>query len=310
MAYQPRIGKARDFGRRHEKIRPKTKRQKSRPSGSSISGEKHAPTRREILDRTLRELQNLGNQKFALPPFSEHFDRWLMNLGDLLFEFESNPAMKIDDQFVEECSQILSDVQRNLGERRLKEPLGGEVIRNLSEASKLLEPIEDEYATKTKEIESRKQREVQHLSNRVSELKENLAGIARMKTSLFKGFSRKTKARKEAEATERLNSAERELATTLRFFAVEEERLREEYQMKKQPILEEIRNRQREIENRETESKNDSSQEIRRLACEALINAINALLKRMDTCSKAREAIPHDHGIEPVRPTKHREYEE
>jgi len=287
MEYQPRIGKPRGFGRRHEKVRSKAKRQKRRLSRSGVSEEKHTPTYEEILDRTLRGLQNLGDQKFVLPPFGGHFDLWLMNLRNLLSEFESNPAVKVDDQFLKECSRILSDVQRDLEDRRLKEASGREVIRSLFEARRHLEIIEDEYATKTKEIESRKQREVQPLSDRVRELKEDLDGIARMKTSLFRGISKKTKAQKEAEATERLNSAERELTTTLRSFAIEEERLREEYEMRKQPVLEEIGTRQRETENLKAESENDSSAETRRLACEALINAVNALLERMSPCSKS-----------------------
>jgi len=101
-----------------------------------------------------------------------------------------------------------------------------------------------------------------------------------MKTGLFTRISKRAKAQKELEATGRLRSAGYELAETTQSFATEQERLQGEYARRRQPILEQIRNYEKEIGSLEAESQTDGSIETRRFACEALVNAVNALLRR------------------------------
>jgi hypothetical protein len=59
-------------------------------------------------------------------------------------------------------------------------------------------------------------------------------------------------------------------------FTAEQEKLRNECEKRKQPIIEQIRNLQKAIEDTEI----DGSLEARRVVCEALVNAVNALLQR------------------------------
>jgi uncharacterized phage infection (PIP) family protein YhgE len=254
----------------------KAREQKRRSSGSYISEENHVPTSEEVADRTLNRLRNLGNQRFALSPFSEHFGRWLMNLRDVLSVFESSPAISPDDQFAKERSQILSNVELELEEKRREETSREKAIKSLSDNEVLLERIEEEYAARTGEIEGRKNGEIKRLSGNIDGLKEELDRIARMKTGIFRALSKKAKAQKEAEATERLNSAQRELALAAQHLTAEQERLQDEYERRKQPVIEQIQDQQKESENQEI----DGSLEARRAACEALVNAVNALLQR------------------------------
>jgi hypothetical protein len=280
MGYQQRIRSSRDSGRghgipRHEKAKAKARR-KRRTRGSYVSKENHVPTLEDVVDRTINRLRNLGNQRFALSPFDEHFSRWLSNLRDVLSEFESSPTISVDDQFVEERSQILSNIELELEERRQKRASHEEAIESLSNNRVLLERIEEEYAARTREIERRKDSEIHRLSSNVDGLREELGRIAQMKTGIFRAVSRKAKAQKEIEATQRVDSAQEELALSVQHFTAERERLRDEYGRSKQPVLEQIRYQQKEIENQEI----DGSLEARRTACEAILNAVNALLQR------------------------------
>jgi len=259
-----------------KKAKAKVMGRKRRSSGSYISEEKHVPTLEEIADRTLNIVRNLGNQRFGLSPFNEHFGRWLVNLRDVLSEFESSPTIGVDDQFVKERSQILLNVDLELEESRRKEASRQEAIKSLSDNGILLKRIEEECATRTKEIEARKDSEIKRLSSNVDGLREELDRIARMKTGIFRVVSKKARAQKEAEVTQRLNAAQRELALAVQHFNSEQERLRFEYERRKQPVIEQIRDHQKEIENQEI----DDSLESRRAACEALVNAVNALLQR------------------------------
>jgi chromosome segregation ATPase len=228
------------------------------------------------VEKTLGRLRNLGNQTFAFSPFSEYFDNWLVNVKGVLIDFESSPSISVDEQFVKERSQILSSVELELEERRRKEASLEEAAKNLSESKTMLERIEEEYATRAREIEVRKNREIKRLNGEIESLRGELDDIAKMKAGIFRAVSRKAKAQKEAETTQKLNSAQRELASSIQHSTAEQEKLRGECEEKKQPVIEQMRAYEKEVEHLET----DSSLEDRRLACEALVNAVNSLLQR------------------------------
>ncbi|HVP16174.1 MAG TPA: hypothetical protein VMT42_02280 [candidate division Zixibacteria bacterium] len=254
----------------------KSKGQKRRSGGTYVSEEDHVATLEEVVDRTLRRLRNLGNQVFALSPFSEHFGRWLVDLRVVLSEFESSPIVSVDDQFLKERLQILSNVELELEKRRSEEASCDEAIKSLSANRIVLERIEEECTSKTRNVERKKEVEVKRLSSNVDGLREELDRIARMKTGIFRGVSKRAKARKETEATQKLNSAQKELDSAEQNFAAEQERLRDEYEKRKQPVIEQIRVEEKEVENQDV----DGSLETRQAACEALVNAVNALAER------------------------------
>ncbi len=238
--------------------------------------EDHVQALEEVADRTLNRLRNLGNQRFALSPFDEYFGHWLTDLRDVLSEFESSPTIKVDDQFVKERSQILSNVELELEETVREQASREEATKSLSNNRILLERIEEEYTTNTRRIERQKNSEIKRLSSNIDGLREELDRIARMRTGIFRAVSKKAKAQKEEEATQRFNSTRSELALTEQNFTAEQEKLRSEYERRKQPVIEQIRDQEKEIEKQEI----DWSLEPRRTACEALVNAVNALLQR------------------------------
>ena len=281
MVYQPRARAPRNSGQRREiPQREKPRRwavgKKHRSRHSYASEEKHTQTLEEVVDRTLNSLRILGNQRFALPPFYELFSIWLANLRDVLSEFESSSTISVDDQFVKERSQILTNVELQLEIRRCEEVFRDEAIQNLPGNRIILERIEEEYTARTKEIERRKDREISRLYSNIGGLGKELDHIARMKKGIFRIISKKAKAQKEAEATQRLDSAERDLTLAMQHFTTEQERLRDEYEIRKQPVIEQVRELRKGIGNQVF----DGSLEDRRDACDSLANAVNALLRR------------------------------
>jgi hypothetical protein len=279
MGYRPQTSSPRNAGRgyqtsRYEKKKSRGKKHRSR--GKYLLEENHVPTSEEVVEKSRGRLRNLGNQTFAFSPFSEYFDDWLVNLKDVLIDFESSPSISVDEQFVKERSQILSNVERELEERRHNESAHERDAACLSDNKRLLEQTEEEYATRNREIEGRKNSEIKRLHSNIDSLRGELDDVARMKAGLFRAISKKAKAQKEVETTQRLNTAQRELALAVQGFTADQERLRDEYERKKQSVIEQIRDHQKEIENPET----DGSREDRRVACEALVNAVNALLQR------------------------------
>jgi len=258
----------------------KTNEQKQRSKGS-FAPQENVPAPETIVNRTLNALHNLGTQRFALSPFTEHLNRWLTNLKDILSEFQSHPTITVDEQFTKEQSQILSNIELDFEKTRFKEAHSNEAIKNLSDNKTLLKQIEQDYATATKEIEGHKDIEIKRLSSNVNDINEELDNIARMKTGIFRGISKNTKAQKETETKQRLNTAQNELASTMQQFTAQQEKQRDEYEKTKQSLTQQIRNQEQELESQDI----DDSLETRRATCDALINSVNSLLQR--------KGVPH-----------------
>lgn len=278
MGYQSHVKGSRSTGRgrgapRREKT--KAKEQKRQPTGKYAPETDNVPTSEETVNRTLNTLHNLGNQRFALAPFSEHSNRWLLNLNQAISEFESDPHMTPDEQFTKEYSQIVTNIESDLEKTRQEETTAAEAMKSLSEDRVLLDQIEKDYSEATLEIQHRKAAENKHLSMNMDLSKEELNHITQMKTGIFR-ISKKNKAQKEAEATQRLNTAESELASATERFTEEQEKLKQEYERKKQPIVQRIQECEEEIQKQEI----DGTLESRQAACEALINTVNSFLLR------------------------------
>jgi hypothetical protein len=281
MGYHQRVGSGRDSGRergmrRREKAKAKSKGQNRRPGGAYVSEEDHASTSEEVVERTLKTLSNLGNQVFAVSPFGEHFGRWLLDLKVILSEFESSPIVGVDDEFLKQRSQVLLNVELELEKRRSEETSGGEAVKDLSVNRILLERIEKEHVAMMKDAERKNDVEIKRLFSNVEGLKQELDSIVRMKTGIFRGVSKKAKARKETEATQRLNLAQKELASAEQNFASKQKRLRDECEKKKEPIISQIRAMEKELENLDV----DGSLGARKAACESLISAVKAFVER------------------------------
>jgi len=258
---------------RRKKI--KAKEPKRQPIGKYAPETENIPTSQDAVNRIFGTIHNLENQRFVLAPFSDHLNRWLTNLNQAVSEFQSNPTVSPDDKFTNEYSQIITDVKSTLEKTKQKEDTSTKTMESLSGDKVLLERIEKDYAEATAEIQHRKTAENKRLSTNVDLNKEDLNRITQMKTGIFR-ISKKDKTRKEAEATERLNSSENELTSAMERFAEEQERLKQKYESERKPIIERIQVYQAEIQNQEI----DGTVEGRRAACETLRNSVDSFLLR------------------------------
>jgi hypothetical protein len=277
MGYRPQIRASRGSGRgqKSQQERAKAKREKHQPRGRYLEEESKAATSEEIAERTISRLSRLGVQKFAVSPFSQYFDDWLVNLKSIISEFASSPVVIVDDLFMKESSEILSRVEREFEERRRNEVELEKLTKRLSDTNHLLVQIDAEYASKTREIGPKRNAEISRLTRNAHDLEEELEHVGKLKTSIF-GLSKKAKARKQAEVTQKLDSSKKELELAVQNFRVEQEKLHDEYEKKKQDVIAEVTNLENQVEKLEP----DGSLEDRREACEALANVVNSVLQR------------------------------
>jgi hypothetical protein len=279
MGYQPRIKSPKGAVHNYKKpLREKRKDRKRIRRGISrpIMEEKQTATEREISELTLKRLHTLGIQKFGSSPFSEHFDRWLMNVTAVLNEFESHPNINADEQFLRERTQTLANIKLQLEERRRKENTIDQETKNLSIWRNRLKQINTEYAKETNEIKVRKKAQLRRLYSAVDSLKKEQEKIIRLKAGFFREISKKHKEQKEIEIAQELNDKQRELELVILEFNVGQKQLQDEYERKREPVLKQIKFFQRKIEDLEE----DGSLEERWFACETLIDSVNTFLQR------------------------------
>jgi hypothetical protein len=279
MGYQPR--KTSPKGAIHGYKKPLRERRKDRKRvrkgvSQPFLEEKHTPSEREITEVTLKRLHTLGIQKFGSSPFSEHFDRWLMNVNAVLVEFESHPNINVDNEFVRERSQTFSIIKVQLENLSRKEATIDQELKNQSDWKNRLKQVNKEYSTSAGAIRSQRNREIKRLNGIINRLKKDQDNVIRMKTGFFRGISKKDRDQKETAIVQELNNRQTELELVMLDFNAKQKELQAEYDRKKEPVLEQIKKFHKIIQNLEM----DGSLEERWFACESLIDSLNTFLQR------------------------------
>ena len=112
-----------------------------------------------------------------------------------------------------------------------------------------------------------------------------------MKAGFFRGISKKEREQKEAEALQKLNAKQRELELAMLKLNEVKEKLREDYESKRKPVIEQVRDSQKKVERLEI----DSSLENRWFACEALINLVDAFSSKKNARASLESALSQHH---------------
>lgn len=238
--------------------------------------EKNVLSLQQIFEVTIKRLHTLGGQKFGSSPFSEHFDRWLLNVEAVLDEFEAHPEINVDEQFRSERTQALADVRLQLENRRKRESHLDDQIKLLSNAKTRLKQVNIEYATKTTALKGQKNSALKRLNKELDALKKEQDHVIKLKTGFFRGISKREREQKEADIMQQVSDKQQEIEVTVLDFKEKLKNLQETFERKRDPLLEEVKVFQKRV--RELEE--DSSLEERWFACETLIDTVNNFFQR------------------------------
>ncbi len=260
----------------HEKAKHKTHKNKAR---SQFAEETPVVSMNGLLDKTVERLNKLGGQTFAISPFSQYFDDWLVNLRQVITEFESSPALDSDNLFANERSQALSEITNELAKRRIQEAELNASIKKLTETNHIIAETDAAYAAQSREIAAKRNSEIERLTKTVHDLESQLDRTQKTKTNFFNPSAKKNKAKEIAAANQNLMTTKSELETAVQNFAAEQEKLHDQYEKKKQEAMEKVRVLEKEIADGET----DTSLTVRQAACDTLAKAARALVNRKTT---------------------------
>jgi hypothetical protein len=280
MGYRGQTGSRRGAGDKFQKSshdKAKSKTQKNKSSNIKYAPEEDSvPSAEEVIEKTLATLNRLGSQTFAISPFSQYFDDWLVNLRQVVAEFEANLATTVDDAFVKERTQIFDYVEGELAKRRLKEAELDAAANALAENNHLVVEIDANYFAQTRDLAAKRKSDLELLTKNVHDLEEELDRTGQIKTSFLNPFAKKAKKQKKAEVTQKLDAAKKELELAVQSFGVEQEKFHDEYAAKKQAAIERTQTLEKETADIDT----DNSLETRQAASNALENAVKALRQR------------------------------
>ena len=279
MGYRGQTGSRRSSGEKFQKSshdKAKSKTQKNKSGVKYALEEAPVLSAEEVVQKTLNSLDKLGSQTFALSPFSQYFDDWLVNLRQVVSEFEASPAVTVDETFVKARTQMLADVEGELAKRRLTETELETFAKALSENNHILVEIDAQYAAQTRELAQKRNSSIERLTKNVHDLEEELFRTEQIKTNFLNPFAKKAKTQKKAEVAQKLDAAKKELELAVQGFGVEQEKFHDEYAKKKQAAIEKVQSLEKEIVNIET----DSSLQTRQTGTNALASAVKGLLQR------------------------------
>lgn len=279
MGYQPRTKSPRgsnDYNRPFKERRKDRKDKQKRAKKDKTQKIEKVATEEELTQTTLKQLRTLGMQKFGSSPYFEHFNRWLTNVSAVLDEFEAYPSIKVDEEYIKERNQALSSIKSQFELMHKKEATIDRELENLALFRSALKQINADYTSAMQFFGIQKNREVRGLQGSIDNIRKEQDEIIKVKTGLLRGISKKEREEKELKILEALTEKQVELEMVLTKFNDKKMSLREEYESRKEPVLKQIIEFKKKIQQLET----DASLEERWFACESLIDAIIGLLQR------------------------------
>jgi hypothetical protein len=247
----------------------------------------------ELANRLLKEAEleasakTLAEKKNILGKIDAEYDaqsKYLQVRGKSAMDFLIRNVQRLEEE-QEKIQQIktLNPIKRIVKEqkrytvsrklRAAKQRLTLAMQNSVAEQEKL-EEMDAEYADQNRNLKVKEKSSMDALIKNVQQLEEELARVRQIKTR--NPLKRIAKEQKIVEVTEKLNTAKQELALAAQNSEVEQQRIREEYEKKKQTTIKKVHSLEKEIETKKT----DKSLEARKAATRALAKAVKALVQR------------------------------
>lgn len=236
----------------------------------------------EVSGKVTNALKHLGDQRFALPPYAEHFQRWLKDVKGILAEFETKLAGAVDQQYRDSTQRALIEVQEGLNKRIEGEKNSADSSLNLQQQLTTTEielsKLENEYNKQSREIRRRHERTSRELQQEIDVLGKQRLRLLRKKSNLLDRIFKRSKSKLE-QKTSSLQSKKNALGDRNILLKKELEKSRADHETKRKRLLEEQKALRAKLAE-QRENTQDDALEIRKRTCEELQRAISETVNR------------------------------
>jgi len=258
-------------------LRPATK--KSRKVRESPSAKSYQTTEAmdpsHVTSNVLNAIDHLGNQRFMLPPYSDHYERWLKDFQSLLEEFEKQVPEVVDVGLHQQIVQSMNEVKHILAERvKLENTQSDETNKlqqQLAHYDAELSQLEHTHRTHTQEVRKEYEKNSQKIRDEIDRLDKRRIQILRRKTNVLRRFFRKPDD-SASETGIALDSRRVQLREIEQNFQNDLRKSQEEYAANRQRLISEIESLRQKI--RDAGAAGDDALEVRQEICQRIRTAI------------------------------------
>lgn len=281
MTYEPR-----SRGMRSRRISTKKPASKNKRHGDEMEFTYLGNTSvnpREVSARVLNALDHLGNQRFGMPPLSEHFRRWILDVESVLNDFRSS-VPEATTLFDTSMEQLMANIRNELNGRiNAEDELSTEIsdlLSRLGENERDLAELEREQRTKVNEARRTTEKSMKRLRGEIDELDAQRLKLLRQKPKFLERIFGGTKTKVE-DSSRSLHSKRKDLISSEAGLKQRIDALRSNYEEKRKPLIE----RQDELRKRLAELRSttmDDALEVRKATCEQIRQRISKALSEVE----------------------------
>ena len=283
MTYEPRSRGMRS--RRVATRKPASKDKKETEESEFAYQEPVSVNPQEVSARVMNALDHLGGQRFGMPPFSEHFRRWMVDIESVLNDFRSSLPNVVDETLDTSIGEFVSNIRNELNSRiNSEEDLSakiGELLKQLTDNERELAELDSEQRSKVHEAKKATEKSMKKIRGEIDALDEQRLKLLRQKPKFLERIFGGTKTKVESSSRS-LHSKQNDLVSREKNLKQRLDALRSDYDSKRKPLAAhqtELRKQLAELRSTTI----DDALEVRRVACEKIRDAISAALSQRAT---------------------------
>jgi hypothetical protein len=276
MSYEPRSRGIRS--RRTTTKKTPSKESKESEAYTFVYKENVPVNPKEVSSRAMNELEHLGNQRFGMPPFAEHFQRWLLDVDSVLNDFRSSLPKIADADFEATVGAIIADIRSQLTMRIDEEKTHAnhiaEIQHQLLSVEAEIGRLESEQKGRINYERRSSETSMKKIGSEIDALESQRLKILRAKPTLLERImgSAKVKIEGNARSLESKRSALQRREVTLKRRL---DTLKSDHDEKRKPLVARSAELREELTKLQRTTLEDAV-EIRRVACEKLRQTIAA----------------------------------
>jgi len=283
MSYEPRTRGMRS--RKATTKKPALKEKRTSQENAFPYQEVVPVNQHEVSSRITNALEHLGNQRFALPPFYEHFQRWTKDVESVLADFKDSLPNAADEQYEATVATLMENIQNELAKRIDEEKALSNQITELQQELSIHEveisDLEKEQRNRTNEAKRGYERSIEKIRGEIDALDAQRLKLLRQKPTVLDRILGRSRIKIEG-SSHSLQSKRAALQGKEEKLKRQLNGLRSNYQEKRRQVStreEELRQQLAELKN----SRLDDGLEIRRSVCEQIRLAVEASEERLRT---------------------------